>query len=89
MQYLRRTHFASLRKLERCKSVKVHLSGEIPRRRLVGILLAGGCKVGTLTLDITAEKEGDDERSDVEQDAHEWLRRTQREQRPMACLHQR
>jgi len=54
MQYLRRTHFASLRKLEGWKSVKVHLSGEITRRRLVGNLLAGGCKVGALTLDITA-----------------------------------
>ena len=79
MQYLSRAHFATLRELERRKSVKVHLNGEIPSRHLVGILSIAGCKVGTLTLEIIAEKEGDYERSDVEQNAHEWLRRTQRE----------
>jgi hypothetical protein len=89
VQYSSRAHFASLRDvggLHKCKSA---FKRSDSTRRLVGILAAGGCKVEALTLDITAEMEGDYERSDVEQNAHERLRRTQRKQRPMACLHQR
>jgi hypothetical protein len=39
------------------KYLKVPSNGVVVIRRLVGIRIKGGCKVGTSTLDITAEKE--------------------------------